>query len=313
MRATVIATLLTSLLLAAGTVAAEEKLDAKARAEAVAPFVDEATVAVVHADVSRVDTKRFVPLAVELIPGFRTHNREEKAEAIAQINAVLAAFARAGCHDLYLVVSLREPSYPALVVPLPEGSDQAGLKAMLGDAVWLGTECMHGSFCSATPAMLDQFKRSPPEPRPELAPAFTAAGATAAQILILPPKYINRVMEELLPTLPDSLGGGPSTVLTRGLTWVALGVNPSPPTSLEMVVQSEDAKAAATMTQDKQLRAILPDCEKLARLLEPKARADRLTVAVDQQGTAALLDALEALASHTPADDSRSPSKGNGN
>ena len=95
------------LIAAAGVVQAGEKSDPAARAKAVAPFIDEGTVAVVHADMSRLDPAPFVPVVAELVPGYRRVGQEWKNQAVQQINGLLAALARAGSKDLYVIVSFR--------------------------------------------------------------------------------------------------------------------------------------------------------------------------------------------------------------
>ena len=53
---------------------------------------------------------------------------------------------------------------------------------------------------------------------------FAQLSIQAAQFLLLPTADIRRVIEEMIPTLPGAVGGGPSTTITRGCLWAAVGV-----------------------------------------------------------------------------------------
>jgi len=133
-----------------------------------------------------------------------------------------------------------------------------------------------------------------PETRPELASAFEAAGDTAAQILLLPPEHSRRVIEEMMPNLPNEVGGGSSTILTRGLLWGAVGLDVAPQVSLRLVIQSRDREAAADL-QDKWedlveslstaegVRKRVPDLQKSAALLKPDVEGDRLALTLTDQ------------------------------
>src|SRR5207248_1413895 len=64
---------------------------------------------------------------------------------------------------------------------------------------------------------------------------------------VIPPPDMRRALEELLPTLPPQLGGGPTATLTRGVRWASLAVRPPPEPSLRLVIGSQDARAAADL------------------------------------------------------------------
>ncbi len=95
--------------------------------------------------------------------------------------------------------------------PCSLGTDEG---RMIGNVLVIGSR-------AATPR---EFR---PVERPELAAAFEAAGDTAAQVILIPPADTQRVVEELMPQLPKELGGGPSSVLTRGIRWAAVGIDVS--------------------------------------------------------------------------------------
>ena len=119
-------------------------------------------------------------------------------------------------------------------------------------------------------------------PRPELAAAFEAAGDGAAQAVLIPPAYTRRVIEELMPQLPKEIGGGPSSILTRGICWAAVGIDLPPQLALHAVIKSQDAAAAAA------LRGKWAEVLRLAGQHEEIRRAvpqfDQVTAVADAQG-----------------------------
>ena len=77
--------------------------------------------------------------------------------------------------------------------------------------------------------------------------AFEAAGDSAIQALLLPPKHFAKVFDETMPELPAEIGGGSGKIVTQGVKWAALGVNLPPKTAARLVVQSQDAQAAEAL------------------------------------------------------------------
>ena len=65
-------------------------------------------------------------------------------------------------------------------------------------------------------------RRSSPRLGPNLLAAMAAGGDTSIQIAIVPSTTLRRSIEESLAVLPEELGGGPITTLTRGLSWISL-------------------------------------------------------------------------------------------
>ena len=97
-----------------------------------------------------------------------------------------------------------------------------------------------------------------------------------------------------MPQLPPELGGGPSSVLTRGIRWAAVGIESSPHKALRLVIKSEDAQAAEALRgklvdllrlagQRPDVRKRVPEFEAVAAFLTPKVEGDRLTVSSDEK------------------------------
>jgi prepilin-type processing-associated H-X9-DG protein len=117
------------------------------------------------------------------------------------------------------------------------------------------------------------------------------------QVALIPPDSTRRVIEELMPRLPDEVGGRPGTVLTRGIRWAALAGALSPQLTLRLTVKSQDAAAAESLRsqwldlialarRDKEVRHHLPEFEKAASLFTPKLSGGQLTVNITENDVA---------------------------
>jgi hypothetical protein len=264
--------LILALTLALPAAGADSEADARARA--VAPFLDEQTLAVARLDLTKLDA---VTLATTLTD-LGAIDADETQDIKARAARWLGDFTKAGGKDLYVIVSLADfPSFPFVVVPLGEGADAraiaglldlpdlpAGLREKVGEVVFAGS-----------PAARERLRSLKPQARPELAQALAAAGDGAAQVALIPPAHLARVVEEMMPTLPEEVGGGPSKVLTRGVKWAALGLDARPKTALRLTIQSPDAASA------KALAEALPGFAKVITLPPPAVAGDRLTLTLN--------------------------------
>ena len=281
---------------------ARAEFDPEASARAVAPFLDEQTVAIVRVDLSRIDVEGVWAKMVEL-------GKADPQELAGPEEAMLqwvADFAVAGGTDLYLVVTLADgPVTPVFaVVPLGEGADADQLAGLLCDPPMpFGFHArLHGALVCAAPEAIERLRTAGPHPEPGLTKAFSAAGDGAAQLVIIPSSDMRRVVEEMMPTLPEEIGGGPSTALTRGVVWAAVGVNVFPRMSVRGVAQSEDEPAARALRgvivhslealaaeADVRLR---PALVSVVPSLTPGVRGNRLVLSLDEKE---LTDILETL------------------
>jgi len=292
---TILGTLcLMSALVAPGTLRAAEDDLAAARAKVIAPFLDEETVLVVRVDASRLSVDPILAMATDWFP----QAKGDIQKAAAPAREALAAFTRAGGKDCYLLVSLADISLkpdrlsPLAVVPLAPGADEKAVAAVLALAGCEAHQRIGDVLFAGSRSVLERIKQGRPDARPELARAFAAAGDRAVQILLLPPSYSRRVIEEMMPELPKAVGGGPSTVLTHGLLWAAAGINPPPRGSLRLVIQSRDHEAAVALRakwnvlwellrQDTEVRRVMLKIDDLSKQLIPTIEGDRLLLDPD--------------------------------
>jgi hypothetical protein len=279
-------------LAATAHVRAEEKFDPAARAKAIAPFLDENVAAVVHVDLTRIkfDLLWNEIVKFNLLPDCPDTQDPDliKNKGKQQIDALI----KAGVTDAYGIFTPTLDYYHRfLILTASPNVDEKAVKAVfhptpllrIGNTLILGAE-----------DQLDRVIKITPDPRPELETALEAAGDTAVQIVITPPKHYRRVIEETMPQLPKEIGGGESTILTRGILWGAVGIDLPPKMSIRVVVQSQDAAAATA------LRAKMTEIVKIAsawwmakeytpRLLEmsaqllPEVEGNRLVLSLDNR------------------------------
>jgi hypothetical protein len=334
MKTTIRFGMVAALVIVAGMVrGAEEKpFDPAARAKVIAPFLEEQTVAVVHVDLTRIDVVASLDEVGRLLPEAQPQIAAGKAAG----TALLAGFTQAGVKDIYLGVTLAGPSTPEdlffFAVPLSPGANERVIARMIqkytGEPFSTIERIGDVLLLTRSREMADRLKSLPPVAErkisPDLEKAFAAAGDTAAQLVVLPPEYSRRVIAEMMPTLPAEVGGGPSSVLTDGLRWAAVGVDFPPKLALRVTIQSKDNAAAEALAkqlgilwqklgENERVRRELPDLERTAKVLTPTVEGDRLVLVLDQanQGAAALVEALRRPAEVLRRDVGRDQSMNN--
>ncbi len=288
---------LLSVVSVAGVARTAEPFDPDGRARLIAPLLDELALAVVHVDLTRVSVKSLMEKVAELIP-------EVEPEAVAEAagaDLVLDAFRRAGGREVYFIVTVAGPldddNLVFAAVPLSDGADLETLTATLRQfdrRTFAESKRFGNMLCVGSRQTIERLQALEPDPRPELAAAFRAAGDTTAQALLLPPGHTRRVVEEMMPELPEEFGGGPSSVVTRGLLWAAVGIDGAPQTSLRIVIQSEDGSAATALCERwqrllrmvggmKDVQQFFPQFGELAKALTPKVQGNHLVLELNER------------------------------
>src|SRR5262249_21992376 len=140
------------------------------------------------------------------------------------------------------------PETPVAVVPLEKRANPDLIAAALGMGIYHAEKLPGRRVVAAgSKAALRRLGQLKPADRPELAKAFAAAWGLAVQVLFIPTADMRRVIEELLPTLPEEVGSGSGKTLTRGGLWAALELGFLPRPVLKLTVQSQDAAAARAL------------------------------------------------------------------
>jgi hypothetical protein len=301
--------------------AADRVFDPDACAKAVAPYLDDRTVAVLHIDLTAVDVDVLAAKAAALVKADADSLPVPRKEAAAAVKMLTDA----GARDLFLVVSLADvpEQQPFVVVPLEKEGDAKKLAGMLSPpgvpavhaygAYWrpYQYEAIGAALVGGGEATLKRLRDLKTYAPPDLAKAFAAAGGGLAQLAIVPPKDAAKIMDQLMPTLPIEVGGGPSKILTQGFHWAAVGLD-APKLKLSMTVQAADADSAkslldllkksfAAVGKSQDVREALPDYDKLTELVTPKVAGDQLTLTLDEQALTTGLKPLLAKAAEAAA------------
>lgn len=242
--------------LLASPVVAQAISDAEADATLVEPFVSDTTFLIMKVE----------PHLLALPP-----------EAVASYRALAEQFAAGKKQTTTLLDG--SPIYGTAGIPISKTrvpvslfvakkSDQHGAK-LLEFVNQLGVfkaEDRDG-FIIARPAEVQPsafpLPRSSAHSRAVIARAFEAVTDAPAKLLIIPPEHVWRTVRELSPELPEQLGGKPSSVLTDGVRWVAIGFDLAR-FRIEVVIQSASPDAAETFAEE------LPRMLKLAHAAAPE-------------------------------------------
>jgi uncharacterized protein DUF1559 len=277
--------------------AAQAPVDAAARAAAIAPFLDEQTVAVARIDLSRIDSAAVIKTLRDVGPANEPQFSRQLDQIETALKMSLAALRGAGIGELFVVVSLQDVPQgpPFLVAPLKPGADAKMAASVLRDLARLPAgEALGNAAVVGTQDTVERLKKLQPTPRAEVIKGFQMAGDIAAQVVFSPTADTRRVLREMLPRLPDEVGGGSGRALAEGVQWAVLVVEAPPRLSLSLTIQSKDADAAAAlrgtivsglalMRQTEGPRN-MPGLEEVIRILTPQVKGDQLVIVAGDEG-----------------------------
>ncbi len=114
-----------------------------------------------------------------------------------------------------------------------------------------------------------------PGARTAIPEALATVAGMPVQILVLPPDYLWATYRDLMPRLPESLGGAPTGVVIDGVQWASLGFDPAS-MKAKITVQSNSPAAAAA------LAAELPKMVQLASQNIPSEAAKGIAKSIVQ-------------------------------
>ncbi len=203
------------------------------------------------------------------------------------------------------------PGLPLVVVPLSQGADGAEIGRLLcgggkekSPISFPKCATLHNALVAGTSAALDRVRSSQSSSQADLAAAFAAVGdeKIGMRLLLIPSAETRRILEETIPNLPKELGGGPITQLTRGVLWVAAGLDSGTKPSLKVVAASSSPDAARSVRQlgdnlvalvgkSEDMKAIMPEFPQLVSQLKTDTVGDRITLTADAQVAAKLIEA----------------------
>ena len=228
---------------------------AAAPPQSLAPFLDDESIAVVRLDLTRIDIPKTI---TRLLGPLDAPSRTPSGTFAAQVLAtqrVADELRKAGASELFLILGINNsPAASSAVVPIAEGADATRIGELLCGKhterplqVSPAFAVMHGAVFAGTQEAIERVKRNDPKTpiRPGLAEALNSGNQGELQIALAPTADQRKILEEMIPTLPRELGGGPITTLTKGMNWGLLDASFGPKSSLRATVQATDALAAS--------------------------------------------------------------------
>ena len=301
-------------------------------AATIAPYVDDQTMVVARIDLTRIDVDAAVKFLHPVVAPGETFKDVETNVKI--MKAKLAEMKRLGGGEVFFVGSLDEfpDSFGFLIatVRVPNGAALipghhqhfAGLlfSGKSGGPTKLAAgeepaesivsmqicEQINDALFAGTKSMLRRIKARKPVARPELAKAFEAAGDTDMQLLLIPTDDHRRVLREMMPRLPNELGGGSGRVVADGLRWIAVGINAPPRPQLSCVIQLRDAESAGLVkgvlsgiylefARTDLVRNAVPVIDEVLAALTPETKNSQLRISIGE-GDKRLAAILRAFA-----------------
>jgi hypothetical protein len=296
-----------TLLVVIGTlVTSRAALQAQPTADAIAPFLDEATVAVVRVDVERIE-----PAALAKLVQSAASRPEATDRFAAYLTTLRTQLRDLGATEVFAVYSLHDVvgQSPYLLVPARDSAAATRLAAWVfsGDpngptsetpgraaagapgsrfevSAPIGTVVVCGSRTVWT-----RIRNGEGPARPTWKPALAATADAAISLTVAPTADQRRVIAEMLPKLPDDVGGLSGAELAAGVQWLASAIDPASQ-SLSVTIESADEGAAQRLAGGLPRLAAavadwaLPADRKGSVILQPRAVGKRVTFTVGGTG-----------------------------
>lgn len=273
--------------------------------EVVATFVDDRTAALVRIRLDAIAQPGAFGEAEPLAAAYRPWHESLR---------------KAGARELYVVATLDDLppapySAPWALVPLEDGADAKAIGTLLcggsekgGPEAWTTCASIRGAVLAGDDATLERARAMTPTVRPELAAALDAAVDAPIALAISTPEDLRRAIEEQVVGLPDELGGGPSSLVSRGLKWASVAYRPGATSPIRLLVQAASGQDAAKllaiggkgvdrMRASSEILTFVPGFVALAGSLVSRIEGDRIAVELSAQDavqwTRALIDPIQ--------------------
>ena len=221
----------------------------KSDEEIVGPFVGATTVAILKIEPRRLE----LPPADKLVSRLPHSLQSEVAPTLRQlVHWRQQIMATLGENPLYVVVRIpaSKSEAPAFVVaPLPEDQPAEPAKRLIQALIQREPIVQNHVLIAALGGSADiqeQLAKIDREDRPELWQALRAASRHPIQLAVAPPGYVRRTIDELVLRLPQEVGGGESSVWTKGVRSVACSVDPAR-LEIDIAIHSESEEAARAL------------------------------------------------------------------
>jgi hypothetical protein len=287
--------------------AGEDRKDGDTLARAVAPYIHARTMGVVHVDLGQLDLEAFLRWAEE--------QKLEPAQGrspLRQLAALIEPVRRAGVQHVCVVLDLDQDisELPPLVVTLAPKANARATATVLRGLLMMAKNIQlverDGYLVVGGASTLQRLRQVKRVERPEVAKVLGNREGGGHHVLFFPPDDLRRAFDEMVPQLPPAVGGS-SRPLTRGLRWLAMGVDLPPKPRLALTVQAANAGSATALkgimeeglslwADAHHLRQDWPGLGKILDRFQLKVEQDRLTWGLKgEEGTALLVETLRQV------------------
>ncbi|QDV27786.1 DUF1559 family PulG-like putative transporter [Aureliella helgolandensis] len=216
----------------------------KNTAEIVQTFVDETTFLIVRFDPQKLELESLTDALATISPAlpqsYALH--QERAQQLIQKFAKLSKG-----RPIFVTASVpASAARPSLFLFFE--TDESESLVPIQETIGIGDSWQtyrHQSYwvCSQLSGATADAGARPAETERTIELASRSVQQYPLQAIIVPPQHIVRTIRELSPQLPPQLGGGPSSVLTDGVQWISVGIDPKNLTA-EWTIQSHSTEAA---------------------------------------------------------------------
>ncbi|MGD9853990.1 MAG: DUF1559 domain-containing protein [Planctomycetaceae bacterium] len=231
-----------------------------AAAASIAPYLDEATIAVVAIDLERLDLDA-ISKAVTAGAGGETATVAATNAFLGYLSPVVTTLRDQGAATVYAVFSLHDVGrrMPYLIIPT-SGADGAqklaGLLSGQGGAAgsrspiqFFPSAFVRDDVVIAGNEGLEQRLDSArvPDRGEGWGQALSVKSPAAVRIAVVPTEDQRRVLREILPAFPEAFGGLSGAHLADGLAWASLGVDLER-AALQGVFEATDEESARVLS-----------------------------------------------------------------
>ena len=223
----------------------------------------------------------------------------------SRLQRTLKKLAELRVKEVDMVISVTDPSLngATLVIPISAESErEAVVKLLSGD--WKnGVSSVDGGVIVNNESSRPGLSKITPQPRTDLEAALNEVSGSEVQIAFGMGTDVRRTLVELLPTLPEQLGGQSIRAMTDGLNWAAAGISVAPKGEFRFIAQGKDAVAAESL--EKMIKTTIQASAKLAKsnqvisdsnsiieLLSPSRSDSRISLTLSDPASARLANEI---------------------
>lgn len=276
----------------------------------VSRYVDQTVIGIVRIDISRVDTDAVVndiartmsDMLREKDPASLGASDQQFKDSRESAKKWREKFAAAGGRELFIVVFFNPAADPPFlgIVPTTDDAKKPELVELVKQLSMGGSvREAEGAVIAGPEVLLEGKPLAEPERREEIERELTRRSDAPIQLSLIPSEFVRRAIAENVPELPAEIGGGPSSVLTKGLVSGYGSLALAPNWSLRIVLQSESEEAARALAEtltkgvahSSQMAGPVVGAE-LVKALTPRAEGSTVVITMGNERITALKKSL---------------------